>query len=169
MKFRTRIILAGLAFIFLGFIVPERRAIPVAGATASDWHADTFWYEPWGSSGVHKGIDIFAKQGTAVLASTDLIILYRGQIKKGGHIVVGLGPKWRLHYFAHLQTIDENAGIFVGKGQPLGSVGNSGNAQGKPPHLHFSILSLVPYPWRMDSRTQGYKKAIYLNPIQYFP
>lgn len=163
------IILLGLAvLIFLGFLLPDRRAIPVLGATKSDWNADTFWYEPWGSSGVHKGIDIFSTRGTPVIASTDMMILYKGKIEKGGNVVLGLGPKWRLHYFAHMASIDESAGVFVAKGRQIGTVGDSGNAKDKPPHLHFSIVSTIPLPWLVDRSSQGYKKAFYINPIEYF-
>jgi hypothetical protein len=49
-----------LIVITLGFLLPEKIVMPVVGATVNDWNKDTFWYEPWGSSGVHKGIDIFA-------------------------------------------------------------------------------------------------------------
>ena len=168
MKLRYKILLGFFFTILIGFLVPERKVIPVEGATRSDWNANTFWYEPWGSSGVHKGIDIFSDKGTPVIASTDMLILYRGRIKKGGNIVVGLGAKWRLHYFAHLEEINENDSLFLAKGQPIGTVGSTGNARGKQPHLHFSLLSLVPIPWRADSSSQGYKKIFYLDPIKYF-
>ena len=49
-------------------------------------------------------------------------------------------------------------------GQVLGRVGDSGNAQGKQAHLHYTILSLAPYPWRMDSSSQGWKKMFFLDP-----
>ncbi len=168
MKKRYKIVLSILGFIVTGLILPERKHIPVLGADQNDWNANTFWYEPWGSSGVHKGIDIFAESGTAVIASSDLLVIYRGNIAKGGNVIVGLGAKWRLHYFAHLQEIDPDAGIFIGAAETLGTVGDSGNAQGKAPHLHFSIVSLIPLPWLIDTSTQGYKKAFYLNPITYF-
>lgn len=167
-KISFRILISLLAIFLAGFLIPERKIIPVSGATSTDWHPDTFWYEPWGSSGVHKGIDIFAASGTPVISSTDLLVLYRGNIKKGGTVVVGLGPKWRLHYFAHLESFQKDAGIFVARGKKIGAVGRSGNAAGKQPHLHFAILSLVPYPWRIDGATQGYKKAFFINPIEYF-
>lgn len=167
MKTRTKILLCVFCFILIGFALPDRRIIPVAGATKSDWNANTFWFEPWGSSGVHKGIDIFSSGGTPVIASTDMILLYKGEISKGGKVVLGLGSKWRLHYFAHLESINEHAGLYVAKGNEIGSVGDTGNAKGKSPHLHYSIVSIFPVPWLIDRSTQGYKKAFYLNPIEY--
>lgn len=159
--------LAG-ALLGVGFLVPEPRTIPVAGASRSDWNENTFWYEPWGTSGVHKGIDIFAAKGQAVVASSNLLVVYRGELPKGGKVIVALGPKWRIHYFAHLAAIDASAGRFVAAGDTLGAVGDSGNAKGKPAHLHFSLVSLLPRPWAMDGATQGYKKAFFMNPITYF-
>lgn len=47
----------------IGFAIPDEPLIPVAGATAKEWNPNSFWYEPWGVSGVHKGIDVFAPQG----------------------------------------------------------------------------------------------------------
>lgn len=157
-----------LALFFLaGCLVPEQPIIPVKGATNKDWNSQTFWYEPWGSSGTHKGIDIFAVTSTPVIAPTPMLLLYKGDFLKGGKVVVGLGPKWQIHYFAHLGSIEASTGLFATGGETLGTVGTTGNAQGKPPHLHYSILSLFPRPWRIDTSTQGYKKAFYLNPIEY--
>lgn len=160
----------GLALVLLlisGYLVPESPIIPVKGASSKDWNSQTFWYEPWGASGVHKGIDIFAPKNTAVIAPTSMLIIYRGGFFQGGKVVVGLGPKWQIHYFAHLATIAADTGLIVAKGETLGAVGDTGNAQGKPPHLHYSILSLLPKPWLIDTSTQGYKKAFYQNPIRY--
>lgn len=173
MKIKYKFLLGLFSIVFLGFIIPEDKKIPVSGATKSDWNKDSFWYEPWGTSGVHKGVDIFADKGTPVIASTNMIILYKNTVKKrdnlnkGGNIIIGLGSKWRLHYFAHLDTIEPNLSLFTKAGKKIGAVGDSGNAKGKQPHLHFSILSLIPQPWLIDSSTQAYKKAFYINPIKY--
>lgn len=70
--------------VLLGFLIPERLIIPVQGAAVTDWNKDTFWYEPWGDSGVHKGIDIFAPQGTEVLAATGGMVVFRGSNELGG-------------------------------------------------------------------------------------
>jgi len=156
-----------LALIVLGYAFPEPRQIPVENATSNDWNAKSFWYEPWGASGTHKGVDIFATKGASVLSSTNMLVLYSGEIALGGKVIIGLGPKWRIHYYAHLNEIDNNIGLFSQVGQRIGSVGDTGNALGKQPHLHYSLLSLIPIPWRIDDSTQGYKKAFYLDPILY--
>ena len=168
MKIRYKLLIISGIILGIGFLLPEPKIIPVSGATSADWNKDTFWYEPWGSSGVHKGFDIFAQTNTPVIASSNLLIIFRGQISKGGNVIIGLGPKWRIHYFAHLKDINHDRGLFVSAGDTVGSVGDSGNAKGKPPHLHFSIFSLLPRPWAIDRSTQGYKKAFFINPIIYF-
>lgn len=141
--------------------------MPVAGASAKDWHKDSFWYSPWGSSGVHKGIDIFAAKGTPVVATSHLWVLFKGEFSKGGKMVLALGPKWRLHYFAHLDVIEPDLATWLSAGTPIGTVGDSGNALGKPAHLHYSIVSLVPQFAAIDNTEQGHKKAFYLNPSRY--
>ena len=88
----------------------------------------------------------------------------RGTIPVGGKVVLMIGPKFRLHYFAHLDAIEVSPCRPVLGGHVLGHVGSTGNAEGKPPHLHYSIVSLLPYPWRMDSSLQGWKKMFYLDP-----
>jgi murein DD-endopeptidase MepM/ murein hydrolase activator NlpD len=154
-------------FIAMGFAIPESARLPVVGATIHDWNHDTFWFEPWGASGVHKGIDIFAATGTSVLATETGLILYTGQLKLGGNVALLLGPKWRIHYYAHLQQITTSTFSWVQSGDRIGVVGKTGNAQTRPPHLHYSILSIFPRLWRIDSSTQGWKKAFYINPDAY--
>ena len=144
--------------------MPERIQIPVAGCNGPGLEPKSFWFEPWGSSGVHKGIDIFGKTGTPVLSTTDGFVLFTGEIAKGGKVVLVLGPRWRLHYFAHLDSIRTGALSWVASGEPVGTLGASGNAQGKPPHLHYSIVRMLPAPWKMDGSTQGYKKALFIDP-----
>lgn len=149
-----------------GFIIPDDRVIPVKGAGISDINRNSFWFDPWGESVTHKGIDIFAKEGTELLSSTYGIVLYRGEFGRGGNVVAVLGPKWRIHYYAHLKEIKTGFFTPVSPGKLIGSVGRTGNAAKTPPHLHYSILTIIPYPWRADSSIQGWKKIFFLNPYK---
>jgi murein DD-endopeptidase MepM/ murein hydrolase activator NlpD len=155
-----------LALFLAGLVVPAHPVVPVQGAGKRDWHPKSFWFSPWGPSGVHKGIDIFAKEGTPVLSSVPGFVLFTGKLRLGGNVVGVLGPKWRIHYYAHLDEIRTTGLRFVSKGDPIGTVGSSGNAAGKPPHLHYAIVTPIPYPWRAERGVQGWRKMFYLNPIE---
>ncbi len=164
MRRRTVQILVGLlAIVVAGFLVPGHAVIPVQGATQEDWNPKSFWFEPWGQSGVHKGIDIFAKHGQPVISATSGIVVYKGQLGIGGNVIAILGPRWQVHYYAHLAE-PAAAPWLVAGGERIGSVGTSGNAAGKAPHLHYAVLSVIPLPWRFSTATQGWKQVFFLNP-----
>src|SRR3569833_4037881 len=76
---------------------------------------------PWGKSVTHKGVDIFAKAGTPIHPSTPGLVVYTGEIERGGNVVLVLGPKWRLHYYAHLQQIETRSLAIVGKHNEIGN------------------------------------------------
>jgi peptidoglycan LD-endopeptidase LytH len=168
MTFKRKLLIAFTAILALGLLLPGRGAVPVENANVKDWNAKSFWYSPWGKSGVHKGIDIFAPKGSRVISSSYGLVIFTGNINMGGNVVAVLGPKWRIYYYAHLNSITAKTWDFAGKGDIIGSVGDSGNAKGKPPHLHYSVMSLVPYPWRITTETQGWKKMYMLNPSDGF-
>tara|TARA_R100000656_G_scaffold97110_1_gene70490 strand:- start:679 stop:1197 length:519 start_codon:yes stop_codon:yes gene_type:complete len=152
-------------FVIILFL-PEFPKIPVQNATEKDWNAKSFWFEPWGKSGVHKGIDIFGKMNTPVLSTTYGVVIFAGELPRGGKVVAVLGPKWRVHYYAHLNSDSVFIGEPMWNGKTIAALGDTGNAKGKQPHLHYSVVTLVPYLWRIDGTTQGWKKAFYLNPAQ---
>ena len=55
-----------------------------------------------------------------------------------------------------------------GSGGAVGTVGDTGNAQGKPPHLHYGFATIIPRPWMITSQTRGQLRAFYLNPETHF-
>ena len=168
MRKSIKIIMLGIVIIAIaGFVVPQDLRMPVAGANANSYNHETFWHEGWGSSVVHKGVDIFAKRGTPIHSSTLGIVVAASEGGKGGKYVVILGPKWRLHYYAHLDEITTKPFTLVSHNTVIGTVGNTGNAATTPAHLHYSIATLVPYPWRIDDAPVGWQKMFYLNPIEY--
>jgi murein DD-endopeptidase MepM/ murein hydrolase activator NlpD len=99
----------------------------------------------------HEGIDIFAKRGTPVVSSTEGIVSQVGTNRLGGLVVWVLGPGGQRHYYAHLDSYsDVEPGMRIEAGRVLGHVGDSGNAKGTPPHLHYGIYdtggAINPYP-----------------------
>jgi murein DD-endopeptidase MepM/ murein hydrolase activator NlpD len=154
-----------IVILLLGALIPQQMIIPVQGATTANWSKDSFWAYPWGSSITHKGIDIFDERGTPVIASTHGLVIYTHEGGKGGKSVMVLGPKWRFHYYAHLDEINAFPLQPVKRGKKLGTVGDTGNAKGTPPHLHYAITTPFPYFSLRDAEAvQGWKKMFYLNP-----
>lgn len=100
----------------------------------------------------HEGIDIFAPRGTPIRATTEGLVLNVGSNTLGGRTVMVLGPGGQRHYYAHLERYAEGLaqGDWVERGQTVGYVGDSGNARGTPPHLHYGIYAvggaINPYP-----------------------
>jgi len=154
-----------LVILAIGFLLPQHMIIPVEGATTKDWNDESFWAYPWGSSITHKGIDIFKDKGTNVIAATKGIVIYTHEGGKGGKSVMVLGPKWRFHYYAHLDEIKTFTFKPLARGTVIGTVGDTGNAKGTPPHLHYAITSPFPYIGRYDDKAvQGWKKMFHLDP-----
>ncbi len=91
--------------------------------------------------GDHYGNDIFAKKGTPLVACVDGTIVSVKTTSIGGKNVTIKDACGWYYYYAHLNTFA--SGLKVGKkvkaGDPLGTVGNTGNASGTSPHLHFSV------------------------------
>ena len=156
-----------LIILGIGILIPQNLKMPVVGADSNSYNHETFWYEGWGTSIVHKGVDIFATKGTGVHSGTMGIVLLATEYGKGGKFVVILGPKWRLHYYAHLDEIKTKPFSFVTQNTEIGTVGKTGNAATTPAHLHYGIGTLIPYPWRIDDAPLGWQKMFYLNPIDY--
>lgn len=153
-----------LANFLVGLLWPASPVILVQGATTSDWNPCAYWAHPWGASGMHKGIDIFAPKGRPVVAATPGVVLFAGRLSLGGNVICLLGPGWRVQYYAHLDTISVFTGQPVWTGQTIGAVGQTGNAANTPPHLHFALITLLPYPWRIDASPMGWLKMFYLDP-----
>lgn len=89
----------------------------------------------------HKGNDLFATRGTPVVAVTDGFISGKGYGELGGWKLFVTDHGGNRYYYAHLDSFApgiEN-GTKVVRGQVLGHVGDTGNAKGTPPHLHFEI------------------------------
>lgn len=117
----------------------ERLPIPVKGIKAARL-SDT-WGAARSHGRRHEGIDIMAKRGSKVLSATPGVVVDLRDNSLGGKVIWIAGPAGSYHYYAHLDK--HKRGLDVGdrvkKGQVIGYVGNSGNARGGSPHLHYGI------------------------------
>ncbi|WP_432824057.1 M23 family metallopeptidase [Stenotrophomonas indicatrix] len=102
--------------------------------------ADTFG-APRGRDRTHAGIDIFGKRGTPVRSATPGVVADIRDSGLGGRQVWVIGPGRERYYYAHLEDWADGLarGQVVQPGVLLGHVGDSGNAKGTPPHLHWGI------------------------------
>jgi murein DD-endopeptidase MepM/ murein hydrolase activator NlpD len=88
----------------------------------------------------HQGTDIFADFGTPIVASGPGRVVARGRHPVGGLSMWVTGDDKMAFYYAHLERFgDVEPGDRVDAGTVLGYVGDTGNAEGGSPHLHFSI------------------------------
>ena len=104
--------------------------------------ADTFG-APRGGGRLHEGLDIFAAAGTPVVSATGGIVSRVSTNTLGGLVIYTYGAGGRTYYYAHLSRYGRfKEGDFIKPGDVLGYVGNTGNARGTPPHLHFGIYEM---------------------------
>uniref|UniRef100_A0A7C4YEU5 M23 family metallopeptidase n=1 Tax=candidate division WOR-3 bacterium TaxID=2052148 RepID=A0A7C4YEU5_UNCW3 len=86
----------------------------------------------------HKGIDIANHPGTLVFASAYGLVKFAGWKDGYGYtIIIDHGYGYSTKY-AHLKNIYVKTGMYVRRGQIIGSIGSSGLTTG--PHLHYEVL-----------------------------
>ncbi len=127
-------------------VMPSGLAIPVAGIRAAQL-SDTFRDSRSGGR-VHDAIDIMAPRGTPVLAAADGMVekLYFSRGGGGISLYVRSADRNWSFYYAHLDGYAPGLreGLRVARGDPLGTVGSTGNASPAGPHLHFAIHRMTP-------------------------
>ena len=89
----------------------------------------------------HHGDDIFAPVGTPLLAVADGLVFSVGWNSVGGWRLWLRDARGNEFYYAHLSAYSPLAvdGAVVRAGDVLGFVGDTGDAEGTPSHLHFEI------------------------------
>lgn len=125
--------------------VANKLLIPVAGIQAIALK-DTF-NEARGSERRHEAIDILAPKGTPVFSVADGTIAKLFNSKPGGLTIYQFDTSEKFaYYYAHLDryATDVKEGMTLKRGDLVGYVGSSGNADPKTPHLHFATFVLGP-------------------------
>jgi murein DD-endopeptidase MepM/ murein hydrolase activator NlpD len=120
---------------FEGFVFPVQPPYAYSDTYGADrMNGTTFQHQ-------HQGVDIFAREGTPVIATKRGVVYSIGVARLGGNRVWLKDVDGNCYYYAHLKefasTIYDRK--VVEAGEFLGTVGTTGNARGTPPHLHYEI------------------------------
>ncbi|MCX6085110.1 MAG: M23 family metallopeptidase [Caldiserica bacterium] len=90
-----------------------------------------------GEEAFHRGIDLHARYGSAILAPADGVVLYVGPKTAYGNMLVVVHGGGISTVYGHLWKFTVHRYERVQKGQILGYTGNTGFSTG--PHLHFEV------------------------------
>ena len=99
----------------------------------------------------HGGIDIVAKEGTPIRATSSGVVIFSGwTYEMGNLIIIYHGDDYLTHYGHNQHNLVSRLDV-VKSGEVIGFVGNTGISSG--PHLHFEI-------WNGEKS---------IDPLIYFP
>lgn len=109
------------------------RIFPVQGGAGytNDYH------DPRSGGRSHQGNDLFAAEGTPLLAVDDGTVRYTTD-PLGGNVIYLKALDGVTYYYAHLSRF-EGGDRSVRAGELIGYLGKTGNAATTEPHLHFEV------------------------------
>jgi murein DD-endopeptidase MepM/ murein hydrolase activator NlpD len=112
------------------------RVFPVAAEGRPAFTDDFGAVRPGGRK--HQGNDIFADEGTAIIAVDEGALRF-AEDPIGGHAFYLTANDRSVYYGAHLSAYEGPSPRQVVAGEIIGYVGHSGNAATTAPHLHFEV------------------------------
>ena len=122
----------------------QRFAFPVYNQDASfsnDWHAARM------GGAIHEGTDVFGPFGSPAVAVANGTLRKVGTARVPGNRFWLISDTGDAFFYGHLSAFapETRSGARVKAGQVLGFVGNTGDAEPTPPHVHFEV-----HPGGMD-------------------
>ena len=146
-QFNLSVFAAGSEIVIHGFVFPVGEPHSFGDSFGAPRMMGT------GYEHAHQGTDIMAPMGTPLLACERGIVTKMGSSTLGGTTLWVKGESGTYYYYAHLSAFEPGIkdGTVVEAGAVVGYVGDTGNAKGGEPHLHFEIHpgggpAVNPYP-----------------------
>lgn len=103
-------------------------------------------------SKTHKGLDIAASKGTAIIAAAEGTVTFAGYNNGGyGYLVIISHGNGVESYYGHCSKINVKKGENIKAGQKIAEVGSTGRSTGN--HLHFEL--------RVDGEQVNPQKYLY--------
>ncbi len=134
-KFQLAVFAAGSEIVIRGFVFPVGEPYTFGDSWGYPRMVGTEYEHG------HQGVDIMAPFGTPLYAVERGIIIRVGVDVLGGTKLWLKGQSGTYYYYAHLSAYVEGVGegTLVEAGDVIGFVGDTGNAKGGAPHLHFQV------------------------------
>jgi murein DD-endopeptidase MepM/ murein hydrolase activator NlpD len=131
-KMKERLAAAAAAQVEGVFVSPGGMACPIA---APNSFIDS-WGFPRSGGRTHEGTDMMAASGAPVVAITGGRITFEGYGSSAGNWVILSGDDGNEYWYMHNRKNLVSGGR-VHAGEQIATVGDTGNAIGGPPHVHF--------------------------------
>jgi murein DD-endopeptidase MepM/ murein hydrolase activator NlpD len=146
-QYNLAVVAAGSEIIIKGFVFPVGEPYNFGDSFGAPRMLGTEYEH------AHQGTDIMAPMGTPLYACERGVIGRMGGDVLGGIKLWVKGESGTFYYYAHLAGFAEgmHEGKVVEAGDLVGYVGDTGNAKGGAPHLHFEVRPgggqpVNPYP-----------------------
>lgn len=160
------VVLAGGSLVIHGFVFPVAQPYSYSDSFGAPRMTGT-QSEHW-----HEGTDILAPRDTLLFAAERGVIMRIGSGGTlGGNTVWLRGESGVAYYYAHMSRHAPGLreGMVVDAGTVLGFVGDSGNAKGGPPHVHFEVhpdggLAINPFPILRAAEAYPRPEPVWIEP-----
>ncbi|MEK6650860.1 MAG: M23 family metallopeptidase [Bacteroidota bacterium] len=86
----------------------------------------------------HMGMDVAGKAGASITAAADGYVVYAGWTQQDGNMLILSHAGGFLTFYKHALSLSRAAGMYVRRGEPIATLGNTGETS-QGPHLHFEI------------------------------
>lgn len=118
---------------------PKPKPEPAQDGAPLDWPLIGVLYAKFGVRGEtqHDGIDLSAPEGTLVRAAADGVVIYSGEQRGYGNIVILQHDGGLITLYAQNKENLVREGMKVRRGDPVARVGEFSRTSG--PHLHFEV------------------------------